>query len=868
MRALTANELRKAFTSFFAAHGHTVVPSASLIPHDPTVLFTVAGMVPFKPYFLGDEVPPFKRATSVQKCVRAGGKHNDLDDVGRTARHLVFFEMLGNFSFGDYFKAEAIPMAWEFFTGTLGLDPERLWVTVHVSDDEAEHLWRDVVGLPAERIQRLDEDNFWRMGETGPCGPSSEIFWDKGPELGAGGGPAHGGDARYVEIWNLVFMQFNQAADGTMTPLPKPSIDTGAGLERILSVLQDQPSIWETDALAPLIDEAARVTGRTYRPGDLEDRTSFSLRVLAEHARASTMLVQDGVFPSNEDRGYVLRRIIRRAVRHAFLLGSESLVMPAMVERAIEVMGEAYPDVVKQRDFITGVLVREEERFRQTLRTGLGILDVELDKLAPGAPLDGSVAFKLHDTYGFPLELTEEITAERGVAVDRPGFDQEMAAQRARGKQDRKAGGGAADVAAYRELLEQFGTTEFVGYTDTAGEGRVLAVLPGEEDGTVEVFLDRTPFYAESGGQVGDVGTITTDTGRVAVADTTFALPGLRRHVGRVTEGVVQPGQLARAEIDAVRRDATRRNHTGTHLLHWALREVLGDHVKQAGSLVGPDRLRFDFSHYAPLTAEEITRIEDLVNAEVLRNEPVRTYETTKDQAVAQGAIAFFGDKYGDVVRVLEAGSKSVELCGGTHVRATGDIGTVKIVSEGSIGSNLRRLEAVTGFGTIDLLRRDEDQLGHASQLLSTSPEKLLEALERRLEELRAARDELKAARAQAAAGRSGDLARGAVDGVVVARVDGVAPADLRELALAVRAQPGVRAVVLGGAPGSGAALVAAVAPDSGLAASDLLRDAAKAVKGGGGPSKDVATAGGKDPTALDAALDLARAAAGVAAPA
>jgi len=864
----TANELRRAFTDFFVERGHTLVPSASLIPHDPTVLFTVAGMVPFKPYFLGDETPPYRRATSVQKCVRAGGKHNDLDDVGRTARHLVFFEMLGNFSFGDYFKADAIPYAWEFITEVLGLDRDRLWVTVHHSDDEAAELWRDAVGVAPERIQRLGEDNFWRMGDTGPCGPSSEIFWDKGPEYGADGGPAHGSEARFVEIWNLVFMQFNQGADGSMTPLPKPSIDTGAGLERILGVLQRQDSVWEIDVLAPLVEAAAELTGQRYVPGDYEDRASFSLRVMAEHARSATMLVNDGVFPSNEDRGYVLRRIIRRAVRHAYRLGSTSLVLPALAERAVDVMGDAYPDVVKNRDFILGVLAREEERFRQTLRTGLTILDTELDKLPEGGRLDGAVAFKLHDTYGFPLELTAEIGAERGVEVDRAGFDAEMAEQRQRAKEARKAAGEPADaVDLYRELVEQFGTTEFTGYADTEGEGRVLAVQP-RDDGLVEVFLDRTPFYAESGGQVGDTGTLVTPGGKAEVVDTTFALPGLRRHLARVVEGQLSAGETARATVDRARRDAIRRNHTATHLLHWALREVVGDHVKQAGSLVAPDRLRFDFSHYAALTPEQIARVEDLVNEEVLANEPVRHYETTKAQAEAQGAIAFFGDKYGDVVRVLEAGSRSVELCGGTHVRATGDIGAVKIVSEGSIGSNLRRVEAVTGANTLALLRRDEEQLNEAAQLVGTAPEQLVEGVQRKLEELRALRDELKAVRQQAATARASELAATAQGGVVVARVDGVAPGDLRELALAVRAQAGVEAVVLGGAPGSGgAALVAAVTPESGLVASDLIRDAAKAVKGGGGPSKDVATAGGKDPAALDAALDLARAAAGIATP-
>jgi alanyl-tRNA synthetase len=866
MAPRTANELRQAFTGFFADRAHVVVPSASLIPHDPTVLFTVAGMVPFKPYFTGDEAAPYRRAVSVQKCARAGGKHNDLDDVGRTKRHLVFFEMLGNFSFGDYFKESAIPWSWELVTEVFGFDGDRLWITVHTSDDEAEAIWHEQVGVPLDRIQRLgDKDNFWQMGDTGPCGPCSEIHIDRGPAFGPDGGPLHDpqGD-RFMEFWNLVFMQFNQAPDGTRTPLPRPSIDTGAGLERILTLVQGKDSVWETDVMLPIIEAAQSATGQAYVPGDYDDRGSFSLRVLAEHARSSTMLVNDGVFPSNEGRGYVLRRILRRAVRHAFLLGTEKLVMPSLVETAIDVMSGAYPELSRNRDFIVGVLTREEERFRHTLRNGLSVLEDEL-AASPGA-LSGSTAFKLHDTFGFPLELTAEITAERGVPVDVAGFEAEMAAQRKRAKDARKATDvGVERVEAYRELVEQFGLTEFTGYGATAeDQARVLAVLPGD-DATIEVFLDRTPFYAESGGQVGDTGTITTGTGTVEVLDTTFALPGLRRHVGRVTAGSVTAGQEARAAIDVERRDAIRRNHTGTHLLHWALREVLGDHVKQAGSLVEPDRLRFDFSHYAPLSAEEIERIERLVNGEVLANDSVRAYETTKAEAEAMGAIAFFGDKYGDIVRVLEAGRRSLELCGGTHVRALGDIGTVKVVSEGSIGSNLRRIEAVTGTGSVALLQRDERALTEAARLLNVPTDAVVEGIGRKLDELRAARDELKAMRARLATGEAAALAGQADGGRVVARVDGRSAADLRDLALAVRSQPGVVVAVLVGATDTGGvSLVAAVRPEAGVEAAALLKDAAKAVKGGGGGKGDVATAGGKDPSGIDDALAIARRAAGL----
>ena len=862
-----ADQLRDAYTGFFAERGHTPVASASLIPHDPTVLFSVAGMVPFKPYFVGDETPPFKRAVTVQKCARAGGKHNDLDDVGRTKRHLVFFEMMGNFSFGDYFKSDAIPWSWELVTEVFGLDGDKMWITVHDSDDEAEQIWHDVVGVPMDRIQRLgDKDNFWQMGDTGPCGPCSELHIDRGPAFGPEGGPLNDphGD-RFMEFWNLVFMQFNQAADGSRTPLPKPSIDTGAGLERILALVQGKDSVWEIDVMMPLIEQASSATGKLYTPGDYDDRDSFSLRVLAEHARSSTMLVSDGVFPSNEGRGYVLRRIIRRAVRHAYLLGTEKLVMPGLVETAIDVMGNAYPDVVKNRDFIVGVLTKEEERFRQTLKTGLTILEDELAAKSDGGgvtTLEGSTAFRLHDTYGFPLELTEEIAGERGVVIDKAGFDVEMAEQRKMAKESRKSNTGGDDQTdAYREINDQFGITEFLGYVQNETESRVLAVLPAP-DNTVEIFLDRTPFYAESGGQIGDTGTITTETGSAEVLDTTFALPGLRRHTARITSGSLTQGQTAAAKIDVTRRDAIRRNHTGTHVLHHALRAVLGPHVKQAGSLVGPDRLRFDFSHYSALTDDEIAQIEAIANREVLANSPARAYETTKDEATALGAIAFFGDKYGDVVRVLEAGS-SVELCGGTHVKATGDIGTIKIVGESSIGSNLRRIEAVTGFNSVALLQRDEHTLADAARLVGVPTNDLLDGVQRKLDEIKALNDEIKALRAKAASGQAAELAAGAVDGVLVTRVDGLDPQELRELALAIRQQNGVEAVVLGGiTPAGGVSLVAAVTPTFRAQAGELIKDAAKAVGGGGGGKGDVATAGGKNPDGLGEALRIAQAAA------
>ena len=870
--SMNADQLRDSFRDFFAAKGHTVVPSASLIPHDPTVLFNVAGMLPFKPYFVGDEQPPFKRAVSAQKCARAGGKHNDLDDVGRTRRHLVFFEMLGNFSFGDYFKESAIPWSWDLVTGDpatggWGFDGDRLWITVHESDDEAEAIWHEMVGVPMDRIQRLgDADNFWQAGDTGPCGPCSEIHFDRGPAFGPEGGPLGdpAGD-RFMEFWNLVFMQLDQAPDGSRTPLPKPSIDTGAGLERILTLVQDVDSVWETDLMQPMIDEACSITGKSYRVGDYDDRDSFAMRVLAEHARSGAMLVNDGVFPSNEARGYVLRRIIRRAVRYAYLLGTNSLVMPRLTEVAIDVMANAYPDLLRNRDFVVSVITKEEERFRQTLKHGLGILDGELE--SNPSELSGSTAFLLHDTYGFPLELTQEITGERDVAVDLAGFTTEMAAQRDRAKAAQKGAGDGIDLDAYREVVDQFGVTEFVGYGDDTAEGRVLAVVPvdtNDQVDLVDVFLDRTPFYAEAGGQIGDTGRIVTDTGTAHVLDTTFALPNLRRHRARI-DGVITPGQTATASIDSERRSAIRRNHTATHLLHHALRLVLGDHVKQAGSMVGPDRLRFDFSHYEAVTDDQIAEIERLANTETLANTPTRIFETTKDEAEALGAIAFFGDKYGDIVRVLEAGS-SIELCGGTHVRATGDIGTVKVVSESSIGSNLRRIEAVTGAASVSLLQRDEQLIAEAARLVGVSSDELLTGVQRKLDESRALQDEIKALRAQVAMGRAGELAAIAHDGVLVTQVDGLNPGDLRELAIAVRQHPGMRLVVLiGETTSGGVGLVAAVETTSGWTASGLIKDAAKAVGGGGGGKGDIATAGGKDVSGIPAALQLAaQAAAGL----
>jgi len=858
MAPKTANELRRAFLGFFEQRGHTVVPSASLIPHDPDLLFTVAGMVPFKPYFLGEEQPAFNRATTVQKCVRAGGKDSDLEEVGRDSRHLSFFEMLGNFSFGDYFKHEAIPMAWDMVTNLFGLDPDLLWVTCHITDDEAAEIWRDAVGVHPDRIQRLDADNWWGPpgGPPGPCGPCSEIYVDKGAAYGPDGGPAVGGDERFLEIWNLVFMQYARDLDGSDTELPKKNIDTGAGLERILGVLQGVDTVFETDVLAPLVDRAQQLTG--HRLG-ADPRSDISLRILAEHARTMSFLVSDGVFPSNEGRGYVLRRIIRRAVREAYLLDVGELVTPQLVDTTVEVMGEAYPDLVKQHDFVRNVVAREEERFRSTLKSGTALLDTELDKLDDGAPIGGSVAFLLHDTHGFPLELTREIGLERGHDVDQSGFDVEMAEQRRRAKEARKGGGLEGD-SLYAEIAESSGPTRFLGSDSYEIEAIVLGITDDA------IVLDQTPFYAESGGQLGDTGIISSTSGRVQITDTVYGAPGVVRHVIGQLDGEIEVGQTITASIDGIRRDAIRRNHTATHLLHWALREVLGDHVKQQGSQVGPDRLRFDFSHYEALTDDEVRRIEDLVAADILANEPARHFETTKAAAEELGAIAFFGDKYGDVVKVLEAGPHSIELCGGTHVRALGDIGPVKIVSEASIGSNIRRIEAVSGMGPIERLRHDEGRIRAATEALGVSTDELVDAVERRVAEIKELRARVRDLERAAAAGRSGELVEAAVDGIVVARIDGLDREGVRDLALAVRDHASIRAVVLGSAPeGGGVTIVAAVTADSGLNASELIADAAKAVKGGGGKSADLAVAGGKDPAALDHALDLARSAAGIA---
>jgi len=853
---MRANEVREIFTKFFVDNDHQKIHSASLIPHDETLLFVNSGMVPFKPYFLGETKPDHNRAVSVQKCVRAGGKHNDLDEVGRTARHLTFFEMLGNFSFGDYFKDQAIDFAWEFVTQHLKFDAERLWVTVHDSDDEAETIWREKIGIPADRIQRLDEDNWWRMADTGPNGPCSEIFWDKGPEFGKDGGPAHGDEDRFIEFWNLVFMQFETKESGESVPLAKPCIDTGAGLERILSILQNKQSVFEIDEMERLVRSAEQVTG--YKLGK-SDNSDLALRVLAEHARTMTFLISDGVFPSNEDRGYVLRRIMRRAIRFAYLLGVEEIVTPTLVESVVDIMGTDYPELVESKDLVLSTVEREEIQFRKTLATGSTILADHLDQVPKDEQLPGSVAFLLHDTYGFPFEVTEEVVAEAGIKVDRPGFEEAMANQREQSKQGRKSVNQESDFGLVQELISKKQFTEFVGrgqLVDVAA--KVLLVTESDSGEEVSVFVDRSPFYAESGGQIGDAGTITSESATGEIIDTVYAAPDIHRHIVKVTSGKFETDQSVTLSVDVQRRNAIKRNHTGTHILHWALRSVLGDHVKQQGSMVGPDRLRFDFSHFESVTDEQIVEIENLANSEILNNPSASHVEVTKSEAEEMGAIAFFGDKYGDTVRVLTAGP-SLEFCGGTHVNALGDIGCIKIISEGSIGSNLRRIEAVSGFELVNLLRDEQNIISQAATELNTSKPELLSGVQRKNSEVDQLKTELKQAKKQLLNSQVPELVNSAKDGVIITRIDDLDRNDIQELAKSLKSKESISAVVIGGAPASGGAcLVAAVEAEYKVAAGDIIASGAKAIGGGGGKGAEFAMAGGKNPAGIDDALEAA----------
>ncbi len=874
----SADELRSSFLDFFVAREHRLTASSSLVPgHPKAPLFTNAGMVQFLPVFFGEEPPLSPRATSAQKCLRVRGKHDDIEIVGRSTRHLTFFEMLGNFSFGDYFKAGAIEYAWEFLTETLGLDGERMWATVHTSDDEAAQLWQELVGLPEERIQRMGEDNFWEMGATGPCGPSSEIFYDKGPEHGAEGGPARGGEERYVEIWNLVFMQSNRLEDGALEALPKRNIDTGAGLERILPIVQGKSSVFETDVLRRLIGSAEELARCTY---GREEENDVSLRIVADHARAVTFMLADGVVPSNLERGYVLRRIIRRAIRHGQRVGAREGMMSAMAAAVAETMGVAYPELERSLDMVSDILEREEHRFVETLSLGLGMLDGLIEEGAKSIP--GEDAFMLHDTYGFPVELTAEIAAERKVGLDMEGFEAAMTRQRELART--AAGSGTSDEreswAAGRlvDELDGLSPTEFLGYEQMQAQSRLVKVLKAPDvapqgsssepeepnQPTLEVFAERTPFYAESGGQVGDTGTIESETGRARVIDTDRPLEGMIRHRVRLEEGTLVEGQEATLRVDGERRDAIRRSHTATHLLHWALRKTFGSQLQQQGSLVEPDYLRFDFNHHAQLSDEDIARIEELVIGDILEDEPVQTTEETLAEARSEGAMSFFGDKYGEIVRVVRAGEHSVELCGGTHVAALGRIGAFVVRSESSVGANLRRIEALTGKAAHEDHRRSRELLHTVAESLHVAPDSVPEAILRLQDTLSREERERKALAAEADRELGATLAESALDGVVIARLDERDQQALRVIAAELLAREGIDAVGLVGSPdGEAVAIAVAIDGEEGDAPS-VVRAAAKVVGGGGGgKDRRLAVGGGRDVGEIETALDVLRGALG-----
>jgi alanyl-tRNA synthetase len=866
------SEIRESFLSFFESKGCKRMPSSSLIPDDPSLLLTTAGMVQFKPVFLGLKTLGFTRATTVQKCVRT----TDIDIIGTTGRHHSFFEMLGNFSFGDYFKSEACAWAYEYSTEVLGLDPDKLWFSIYDDDDEAERIWTEEVGVPRERIVRMGaKDNFWSAGPTGPCGPCSELYYDQGPELGCGSPDcAPGCDCdRYLEYWNLVFMQYDRQEDGSLLPLPKKNIDTGMGLERIAAILQHVNSNFETDVLRSLMAQAEAITGARY---GTDDKTDTSLRILADHSRALAFLIADGVLPSNEGRGYVLRRLLRRAVRHGRLLGVNDPFLGRLTALVIELMGDAYPEVLEHRELIAGIVQAEEQRFNTTLRQGMAFLEDELAALASSEQgvLDGRTAFALHDTYGFPVELTAEIAAEAGVSVDMASFETEMEAQRERGR----AGVKDESWSAYGGVWAQVGASEkrceFLGYAKNEADATVSAIVAEGEMVTelqagshAEVVLDRTPFYGEQGGQVGDTGRLTAEGLLFRVDDTRIAAPGIYAHVGELVEGTLRVGDDVHAAIDVMRRERIRRNHTATHLLHWALRLVLGEHVKQSGSHVAPERLRFDFTHFEAMTSEQTAKVERLVNAKVMENHPVRAYETSLATARESGVTALFGEKYGDFVRVLEVGNFSKELCGGTHVARTSEIGFLKILSESSVGANLRRIEAVTSFDAMDYVRSEEGQLAEVAAVLKASRYDAAEktaALVKRVKELESSQMRAKATLSQ---NDIESLSAGIVDvgyPLLVARVPTSEAADLRGLWDVMRTRLGAAAVVLASvAPSSGTPLLlAAATPEAigaGFDAGAVIRAIAPAVKGGGGGKPEMAQAGGKDASGIDEALGLAR---------
>ena len=856
MKMTSSNEIRSTFLEYFKERGHEIVRSGPLVPaNDATLLFTNSGMVQFKDAFLGSEKRPYVRATTSQRCVRAGGKHNDLENVGYTARHHTFFEMLGNFSFGDYFKQDAIRYCWDLLTEVYGLPVERLWVTVYEEDQEAEDIWKNEIGVDPERFSRCGvKDNFWSMGDTGPCGPCSEVFYDHGPEVSGGppGSPDEDGD-RYIEIWNLVFMQYNRDADGTMTPLPKPSVDTGMGLERLAAVLQGVHSNYETDLFIHLIDKAAVVTGAT----DLSDK---SLRVIADHIRACAFLIVDGVVPSNEGRGYVLRRIIRRAIRHGHKLGVEGPFFYRLVEALEQEMGAAYPELGERREVVERILRQEEERFDETLDQGLRILDQAIEDLS-GEQIPGDTVFRLYDTFGFPVDLTADIARERGLTVDMVNFEKAMEAQRdrARAASQFEAGGDKA--------LEVEACSEFVGYDSTRGEGRVIALFHdgapveslGPEDRGI-VVLDSTPFYSEGGGQVGDQGEISANGTRFEVEDTQRR-GDATLHIGVITDGKIHMGDSLLAQVDAQRRRATARNHSATHLLHAALRQVLGGHVDQKGSLVAPDRLRFDFSHFEPVSKAQLEEIEALVNEWILQNDEADTQVLPLAQAMESGAVALFGEKYDDPVRVLAIGDYSTELCGGTHVRQTGDVGMFKLTSETGVAAGVRRVEAVTGQGALRWVHNTENHLLDVASLLKADRESVVEKVDQLQLRNRELEKDLERLKGRLAASQVDDLAAQAeeVNGlkVLAAKLDGVDPKRLRDTVDQLKNKLGSAAIVLATVHGDKVSLVAGVTSDyvDRIEVGPLANFVAQQVGGRGGGRPDLAQAGGNDPSKIDQAI-------------
>ncbi len=853
---MTSNELRQAFLEFFRDNDHEVVASSPLVPgNDPTLLFTNAGMVQFKDVFLGEDKRSYKRATSSQRCVRAGGKHNDLENVGYTARHHTFFEMLGNFSFGDYFKREAIQYGWDFLTGTLGLDPKQLWVTVFEDDDEAADIWLNEMKIDPQRFSRLGaEDNFWSMGDTGPCGPCSEIFFDHGADVPGGppGSPDEDGD-RYVEIWNLVFMQFDRSADGKMTPLPKPSVDTGMGLERVAAVMQGVHTNYDIDLFANLIQATADVLG-------VDKDGSKSLNVIADHIRACSFLILDGVLPGNEGRGYVLRRIIRRAVRHGKQLGMNDAFFHKLVAPLVAEMGDAYPELAKAEAHIVKVLKKEEQRFSETLNQGMDILESAIADLK-GKVIPGDVVFKLYDTYGFPLDLTADVARERGLDIDRDDFETAMQGQREKARASSKFGAAGSDA------IKTDAVTEFLGYAATEGSSEIVTLykdgkptdsLSGGAEGAV--VLSKTPFYAESGGQIGDTGILVSEGKLFNVADTQKS-SNANVHYGVVEQGELKIGDSIEAVVDADRRQAIRLNHTATHLMHAALRQVLGDHVTQKGSLVAWDRLRFDFSHYEGVSEDQLREIENLVNDEIRKNTAADTNVMSYDDAIESGAMALFGEKYGDKVRVLKFGDFSVELCGGTHVERSGDIGVFKITSEGGVASGVRRIEAVTGEGAIKWISENQQTLSSLAGALRSQPDQALAKVEQLLMRNKELEKELAAAKQALVTGAGSDSMEDVQEiagiKVMTARMDGADAKTLRGAVDQFKDKLQSAIVVLGSVDGGKVHLAAGVTKDNigKIKAGDLIKPVAEQVGGKGGGRPDFAQAGGNDAAALDAAL-------------